>query len=97
MVVTYMIDAKSEPLGPCNVVDKWNGAFKYDDIVLLPCGCEIYAGDVQITQDNAWKNVIQDNHDFPFCLVCNGCKTTVAEFNSASNFQKILTWVDLFM
>jgi len=95
MLKTYIIHGRSEGIGPCNIIDKWNGQFKYDEIILLPCGCEIYVGDLQISQDNNWPHLIDIDDDFSFRLVCV-CGVEATRCASAKKNQELLGWAYMF-
>ena len=94
-VQEYYIDGQFA-VGPCNIVDKWNGQFKYWKLVYLPCGCLIYTGDLRIAQDNHWPDIIDEGDDFPFKLICNACNDEIAYCESAQKVQSTTGWAYLF-
>ena len=88
----YFVDGQFE-LGPCNIVDRWDGTFKYWATAFLPCGCLMYDGDVAIAQANNWPAVIIE--DFAFKLFCSTCNEEIAYSPSAVKTQQVSGWIDL--
>lgn len=88
----YVIHGIKGDIGGCNIVeDHWGGGFKFDAIIEFPCGCRMYAGDLDIAQKNNWPNRIDRDEDFAFKLFCV-CGEEVFSAPSAAGHQDLLGW-----
>ena len=94
---SYIIQGQlnKNDIGECNIVDKWNGQFKFHLALQLPCQCWIYVGDLQIAQENNWPEFISVEDDFPFELRCQ-CGGEIFQSLSASSVQDHSGWAYVF-
>ena len=91
----YVVHGRKGDPGPCNIVDVWNGEFKYDMVVDLPCGCQIHVGDLAIAQKNNWPSEISRYNDFAFSLFCV-CGEKIFSAPSAARHQDESGWPYIF-
>jgi hypothetical protein len=90
---SYVIRASKE-YKPCNVIDKWDGVFRFNIPVRFPCDCLTYTGDLQLAQEMCWPNPITADADFEYELVCE-CGVVLYRGVSARGTQKHSAWANL--
>jgi hypothetical protein len=93
-VKTYFIRAK--PKGSVffdtKTKDKLDGDFNYYGLVVLPCGCRTYIGEIQRQQEEKWDFEISPETNFEFNLCCENHNEEIIVSGNAMICQDILGW-----
>lgn len=88
----FYIEGQKE-LGECTLKkEDFPESFLYERIVTFLCGCQMYAGDIDIAERNSMEPIDRKT-EFACEIVCSGCNTKIYSTYQTLAMTENLGWV----